>query len=200
MRGQGAVDWARDLEQRLAHATPDKQVRGMFLKGILQVVRSLGDEAALQRCIDVSGETRITDFFNYPAATQLRLAYTAAEILGARNGGFEEGLRLLGRQATADFLGSLAGKTMLALTGKSPVKMLNSLPTAFRASNNYGQHTVEWTGPTRGRFLLTGDMMPEPYNTGVVEAVLMTADVNNPQVVGRQLALLDSECAFSWEA
>ena len=47
MRRQDAVDWTRDLEQRLAQATPDKMCRGMFLKGILQVVRSLGDEAAL---------------------------------------------------------------------------------------------------------------------------------------------------------
>jgi uncharacterized protein (TIGR02265 family) len=200
MRRQDAVDWTRDLELRLAQATPDKVCRGMFLKGILQVVRSLGDEAALRRCTEASGEPRLTDFFNYPATTQLRMAYAAADALGARNGGFEEGLRLLGRQATSDFLNSLAGKTMLALTGKNPTKMLNSLPTAFRASNNYGQHTVEWTGPTSGRFVLNGDLMPEPYNSGIVEAVLMTADLKGPKVVGRQLALLHCECAFSWEA
>jgi uncharacterized protein (TIGR02265 family) len=199
MRRQDAVDWTRDLEQRLAQATPDKMCRGMFLKGILQVVRSLGDEAALRRCMDASGETRLTDFFNYPGATQLRMAYVAAEALGARNGGFEAGLRLLGRQATSDFLNSLAGKTMLALTGKNPTKMLNSLPTAFRASNNYGQHSVEWTGPSTGRFVLKGDLMPEPYNSGIVEAVLMIADLKQSRVVGRQVALLDCECAFSWE-
>ncbi|HZI14917.1 MAG TPA: DUF2378 family protein [Myxococcus sp.] len=199
MRRQDAVDWTRDLELRLAEATPDKMCRGMFLKGILQVVRSLGDEAALRRCMDASGESRLTDFFNYPGASQLRLVYAAAEVLGARNGGFEEGLRLLGRQATSDFLNSLAGKTMLALTGKNPTKMLNSLPTAYRASNTYGQHRVEWTGPTQGLFVIKGDLMPEPYNCGIVEAVLMIADLREPKVVGRQLALLDCECAFSWE-
>ncbi len=199
MRRQDAVDWTRDLEQRLAQATPDKMCRGMFLKGILQVVRSLGDEAALQRCITAGGEARLTDFFNYPAASQVRMVFAAADVLGARNGGIEEGLRLLGRQATSDFLNSLAGKTMLALTGKNPTKMLNSLPTAFRASNNYGQHSVEWTGPSSGRFVLKGDLMPEPYNSGIVEAVLMIADLRQPRVVGRQVALLDCECVFSWE-
>ena len=35
--GSGAVDLARELEQRLALATPDKTRRGMFMKGILEV-------------------------------------------------------------------------------------------------------------------------------------------------------------------
>ncbi|MFP2906502.1 DUF2378 family protein [Pyxidicoccus sp. 3LFB2] len=190
---------ARELEQRLALATPDKTCRGMFLKGILQVVKSLGDEAAVQRCLDASGQTRLTDFFSYPIASQLRMAWTAAEVLAPRAGGFDEALRLLGRQATADFMASLAGKTMLALTGRDPVKMMNSLPTAFRASVNYGKHSVEWTGPKSGRFILDGDLMPEPSNCGVVEAVLMAADVKSVTVRGQQDGPARCECHFSWE-
>ena len=193
------VDWVQDLEQRLAVATPDKTCRGMFLKGVLQVVKSLGDETAVQRCLEASGQTRITDFFSYPIASQLRLTWTAAEFLAPRTGGFEEALRLLGRQATADFMASLAGRTIVALTGRDPVKMVNSLPTAFRASVNYGRHTVEWTGPKSGRFFLDGDLMPEPVNAGIVEAALMAADVKGVQVQGRQVSLTQCECLFSWE-
>lgn len=197
--GQGRVDRARDLEQRLALATPDKTCRGMFLKGILQVVRSLGDEVAVQRCLAAGEQTRLTDFFSYPLSSQLRMTWTAAEYLAPRTGGFEEALRLLGRQATADFMASLAGRTMLALTGRDPVKMVNSLPTAFRASVNYGKHAVEWTGPKSGRLVLDGDLMPEPTNSGILEAVLMAADLKGAQVRGRQVDLTKCECHFSWE-
>jgi len=198
-RAPVAADLARELEWRLALATPEKTTRGMFLKGILQVVRSLGDEAAVQRCLAASGQTRITDFFSYPMTSHLRLAFTAAEYLAPRSGGYDEAFRLLGRQATADFMSSLAGRTMLALTNRDPVKMLNSLPTAFRASVSYGQHSVEWTGPRSGRFILKGDLMPVAVNTGILEGVIMSADVRAVKVEGRQLALADCECVFSWE-
>lgn len=197
--GQGRRDWARDLEQRLALATPDKTCRGMFLKGILQVVKSLGDEAAVQRCLVAGGQTRLTDFFSYPLSSQLRMTWAAAEYLAPRTGSFDEALRLLGRQATADFMASLAGRTMLALTGRDAVKMVNSMPTAFRASVNYGKHSVVWTGPKSGRLILDGDLMPEPTNSGILEAVLMAGDVKSAKVLGRQVGLTLCECHFSWE-
>jgi uncharacterized protein (TIGR02265 family) len=193
------VDRARDLEQRLALATPDKTCRGIFLKGILQVVKPLGDASAVQRCLDASGQTRFTDFFSYPVSSQLRMTYTAAELLAPRTGGFDEALRLLGRQATADFMASLAGRTMLALTGRDPVKRVSSLPTAFRASVSYGKHTVEWTGPRSGRLLLDGDLMPASINSGILEAVLTEGDVKGAKVQGRQTGLVQCECLFSWE-
>lgn len=196
---QGTVDRVWDLELRLAAATPDKTCRGMFLKGILQVVRSFGDEAAVQRCLEAGGQPRITDFASYPMSSRLRMTYTAAEFLAPRTGGFDAALRLLGRQATADFMESLAGRTILALTARDIVKMVNSLPTAFGASVNYGTHTVEWTGPTSGRFFLDGDLMPEPTNSGIMEAVLDAGNVKGGKVRGRQLSLTQCECLFSWE-
>ena len=193
------VNWNQELEQRLAVATPDKTTRGMFLKGILHVVSTMGDEAAVQRCMAAAGEKRITDFFSYPVTAQLRLVFAAAEALGVRHGGFEEGLRLLGRQGTTDFFSSLAGKTLLALAGNSPTKLLNNVPTAYRASSNYGQHTIEWAGPNSGRFVLSGEFMPAPYHRGVVEAVLAKAEVKGGKVASRQITMLDCECTFSWD-
>ncbi|QSQ25540.1 DUF2378 family protein [Pyxidicoccus parkwayensis] len=195
----GAVDWERDLEQRLVLATPDKTCRGMFLKGVLQVVKSFGDEAVVARCLEVGGQTRITDFASYPIATRLRMSWAAAEHLAPRVGGFDAALRQLGRQATADFMASLAGRTILALTNRDVVKMINSLPTAFGASVNYGRHTVEWSGPKSGRFLLEGDLMPAPLNSGIMEAVLAAGAVKGGKVHGRQLAVDCCECVFSWE-
>ncbi|NMO20129.1 DUF2378 family protein [Pyxidicoccus fallax] len=195
----GAVDRVRDLEHRLVLATPDKTCRGMFLKGVLQVVKSFGDDAAVARCLAASGQTRITDFASYPIADRLRMSWAAAEYLAPRVGGFEAALRLLGRQATADFMASLAGRTILALTNRDVVKMINSLPTAFGASVNYGKHTVEWSGPKSGRFLLEGDLMPEPINSGIMEVVLAAGEVKGGKVQGLQLAVDCCECVFSWE-
>ncbi|MFP2924865.1 TIGR02265 family protein [Pyxidicoccus sp. 3LG] len=195
----GAADLARELEQRLALATPDKTRRGMFLKGILQVVGSLGDEASVRRCQEASGQTRITDFHSYPIASHLRMLFTAAEVLAPRSGGYEGAFRLLGRQSVTDFMGSLAGRTMLALTNRDIVKMLNSLPRAYEASVNYGQRSVEWSGPKRGRFLLEGDLLPAAFNAGVVEAVLLAGEAKSMSVEARQLGPAGCECVFSWE-
>jgi uncharacterized protein (TIGR02265 family) len=197
--GQGTVDRVRDLEERLALATPDKTCRGMFLKGVLQVVGSYGDEDVVQRCLEAGGQKRITDFSNYPMSARLRMTWVAAEFMAPRVGGFDEALRLLGRQATADFMASLAGRTILALTARDVVKMVNSLPTAFGASINYGKYTVEWTGPKSGRFFLDGDLMPEPTNSGIMDAVLAAGNVKGAKVRGRQLALTQCEHLFSWE-
>jgi uncharacterized protein (TIGR02265 family) len=197
--GQGERDWARDLEQRLVLATPDRTCRGMFLKGILQVLKSHGEEDAMRQCLEVGGQARINDFSSYPIASRLRMAYLAAEHLAPRAGGFDAALRLLGRQATADFMASLAGRTMLALTGWDVVKMMNSLPTAFGASLNHGKQTVEWSSPKSGRFWLEEDLMPEPFNSGIVDAVLDAGKVRGARVWGRQVALTQCECFFSWE-
>ncbi len=198
--GRGRLDRSRDLEQRLVLATPDKTCRGMFLKGILEVVKSQGgDAAAVQRCLEASGQSRVNDFSSYPMASRLRMVYLAAELLAPKAGGFDAALRLLGRQATADFMASLAGRTLLALTNWDAVKMLNSLPTAFGASVNYGTQKVEWSSPKSGRFWLDGDLMPEPFNSGIVEAVLDAGKVKGGRVWGRQVDVNQCECLFSWE-
>jgi uncharacterized protein (TIGR02265 family) len=88
---------------------------------------------------------------------------------------------------------------MLALAGNSPTRVLNNLPTAYRASSSYGEHTIEWTGPNSGRFVLKGEFMPVPYHCGVVEAVVEKAQVKGGKVTGRQISMTDCECSFSWD-
>lgn|GEM_PF-4952347 len=70
------MDRARDLKQRLALATPDKTCRGIFLKGILQVVKSLGDASAVQQCLDA----------------RLEAILTAGDVKGAKVQGWQTGL------------------------------------------------------------------------------------------------------------
>jgi uncharacterized protein (TIGR02265 family) len=50
-----------------------------------------------------------------------------------------------------------------------------------------------------GRLTLDGDLMPWPFHEGVLLAVLESTGVRNPRVHTHRRALLEGDCAFSWE-
>jgi uncharacterized protein (TIGR02265 family) len=197
--GSAPYDWDKDLEQRLSLARPGDTVRGLFSNGIVKTVRSLGGEAAVTRCFEACGERKFVDFFNYPVRTHLLLVFTAAKLLAPRYGGIEQALRQLGRNSTADFLGSAAGRTMKLIAGGSPMKLMDTLPLAYQVSLSFGTQTLEWTGSTSGRYTLQRDFIPLPSHEGVLAALLETGGAQDVKVHGRRTSgLLDSTYAFSW--
>jgi uncharacterized protein (TIGR02265 family) len=196
---EDAYDWSVDLAQRLTATRPEDTIRGLFMNGILEVLRTVKDEATAKRCLEASGVKKYVDFFSYPGTTNLKLTFAAAEALSSTYGSFEEALKQLGRRATADFLGSATGKTLRVLTGNRPTAMVNSIPGAYRASVSYGERAVTWTGPTSGRLSIHGDLMPWPFHEGVLLAVLEATDVRGARVHTHRRALLEGDYAFSWE-
>lgn len=191
-------EWEKELARRLQPAQPDDTVRGLFSNGILDAVRSLAGDEAARSCLEASGQAKFVDFFNYPIRAHLRLVYTGARFLAPRYGSIEEALRQLGRRSTSDFLNSAAGKTMKLLARGDPKRLLDTLPSAYRVSLTFGTQTIEWKGPTSGRYILERDFIPVPCHEGVMMALIETTHVPNVKVQGRQLGLLDSEYDFSW--
>ena len=189
----------QELEQRLALSTPKDTARGMFFNGVLGVVRTLGDENAVEQCLRVSEERHFVDFFNYPISTFLKLTCTAARLLAPQCGGFEGALWRMGQQATKDFLASATGKALLLLGGSNARQMLNNLQSGFQAAVSYGERTVEWTGPKSGRFIMKRDFMPCPYHEGVLYALLETLGAKDVQVRGWRTGPLDSQYELSWK-
>lgn len=191
-------EWEKDLVHRLQPAQPEDTVRGLFSNGILDAVRSLAGDEAARRCLEASGQPKFVDFFNYPIRAHLYLVFTGARFLAPRYGSVEEALRQLGRRSTSDFLNSAAGKTMKLLARGDPKRLLDTLPSAYRVSLTFGTQTIEWKGPTSGRYLLERDFIPVPCHEGVLTALIETTRVSNIQVHGRRQGLLDSEYDFSW--
>lgn len=190
---------APGLEQLLALTRPSDTCRGMFFNGVLEAVRTLGGEEARARCAQGSSERRFVDFLSYPMSDFLRVIFTAAEVVGPKKGGREAVFRYLGRTATNVFLQSTVGRTMLALTGHDPKRLLASMPNAYRASLTFGERSVEWLGERHGVLASRGDLLPVPYCEGVLEAAMERSKASKVIITSRRLGSLDADYEVRWE-
>jgi uncharacterized protein (TIGR02265 family) len=170
----------------------------MFFNGLLEAVRALGGEEARAKCFAASGEKRFVDFFSYPVADFIKALFTAADLLGPRLGGRDAVMRQLGRRATEDFLHSTVGRTMMALAGTDPHRLLASFPSAYRASISYGDRSVEKLGERQARLKARRDFLPVAYNEGVLTAALEQSTARDLVVQGRRVALLDVDYDIGW--
>lgn len=191
--------WMKDLERRNTLVTPELTMRGFFFKGMLEKVRTLGDEALVRRCVEACGQEHFVDFFSYPVRLMFPLLITALPALATRHGGAEAALRQLGRRGSLDFLESVAGRALLLLAQGRPQTLLNSLPGAFAVAMSHGRGTVEWTGPRQGRLHATFSSVPAPFHEGMVLQVLEAVRARDIQVAAHDAGGLDIVCDFSWK-
>ncbi|RKG81793.1 TIGR02265 family protein [Corallococcus exercitus] len=192
-------DVARDLEARLAATTPEDTSRGLFFLGVLDAVRFLGGPEAVTRCLEQVGET--ADFMpmqTYPFPRFLRLSYVAAEQLSSLVGGHEAAQRQIGTQAMLDFLNSMFARDFVQQAGGDPKRLLELMHSGYRTALNFGERTVEWTGPTSGRVIMKRSLMPVPYNEGILQSALEVTGVHDVQVRGQAQSLVDAVYDVSW--
>jgi uncharacterized protein (TIGR02265 family) len=190
--------WLQDLERRKTFAKPEHSMRGFFFKGLLENLRTLGDDALVRRCVETCGQEHFVDFFSYPVQLLFPILATALPPLAAKHGGTEAVLRRMGQRASADFLESVLGRAMLLLTQGRPQTLLNSLPGAFSVAMSHGSGRVEWTGPRQGRLHTTYSFVPPPFHEGMVQRLLEAVKARDIQVSGRATGELDVVCDFSW--
>jgi uncharacterized protein (TIGR02265 family) len=195
---QGARELREDLERRVALATVADTVRGMFFLGTLEAVRALAGSRGVEACLEAAGEPRFVEFFNYPVSTYLRVNDAAARVLAPLCGGWDEAQRRLGRRSTVDLLKSAAGRALVLVSSGQPRRLVGNLPSAYRAALNYGERTVTWEGPSRGRVFMRRDFLPCAYHEGVLLAALEGMKAQAPQVRGQRLGVLDAEYLVSW--
>jgi uncharacterized protein (TIGR02265 family) len=188
-----------ELEQRLALVTPVDSVRGMFFRSVLGVMRALGDEAAVERCVEECGERRFAEFTCYPTSIFLRLLRRAARLLEEGYGDFGGALRALGRRGTTDFFASATGRPLQGMLMGDPKRLLDSLPMAYAmASANGGQCAVTWLGPRRALVLFNRDFLPRAYLEGAMAAALEVVGAREARVRGRLTGALASEYELTW--
>lgn len=182
---------------------PEDAVRGMFFTSLFNLVRTQAGASALAQCQQMLGDKRFQrsfmGFANYPATDFLRVAHAASVMLAPHLGGPERAARQLGIATVRDFLTSMAGKTLLSLSGPSPMKLLRSLPTGYRAAVNFGERTVTPRGDKAALVTFRRDFFPLVHTEGVILAVLEGAHAKNIQIRSRSLGPLDSEYEVSWQ-
>ena len=188
----------RDLEQRLAATTDADTSRGLNFNRLFDLVREqLGDEAA--RACDPQRKASRTDFFSYPVAEYLRIAWDAVgrlePVLGGADAVFEE----LGRRTVTGFLSSVLGRTLFTLAGRDPRRFVSAGPAGYRSAVSYGERSVEWLGDRRARMVFKRDFMPPAFHRAVILAGLGASDAKAPRVEAKATGLLDSEYDVTWE-
>jgi uncharacterized protein (TIGR02265 family) len=187
-----------DLARRLAAATAADTSRGLNYTTLFGLVREqLGADAALQ--VDVLGKGHRVDFFSYPVAEYLGCTWNALDRLEARLGGVDAVLAELGRRTIAGFFASAIGRTVFAISGKEPRRIVAGGPAGYRSAVSYGDRSVEWDGPTRGRMIFKRDFMPPVFHQHVILAALEVCQAPNPRVVGRATGFLDSVYEIEWD-
>ena len=201
----GAVAFAidrDDLASRLALANPEDTCKGMFFNGLFRAVSRAQGQAAADVLRQVGRGQKFVDFFNYPIADFLPMAWHAAAVAGsgADTVALERGIRSLGRQATDDFLSTAVGKTLLLLAGSDPRRLMASLASGYKTAVSYGVRALVWQGQTRCLFTMRRDFMPHPYHEGVLLQVLTTVGARGLQVKVTRVGLLDTDNEVSWEA
>lgn len=197
--GQSLEFWLEELARRRSFVKPEHTIRGFFFKGILENLQTLGDEAMVGRCLEACGQERFMDFFSYSTDLLFPIFFTALPTLTERHGGAEAALRQIGRQASIDFLASVAGRAMRVVAQGKPQPLINSLPSAFRVAMSYGSSQVEWLGPRQGRLSAQFSLMPPPFHEGLVLALLEATGARESQATARSTGELDIVCEFSWE-
>jgi uncharacterized protein (TIGR02265 family) len=98
-----------------------------------------------------------------------------------------------------DFTTSMAGKTLLSLSGSSPQRLLSTLPTGYRAAVNFGERTVTLRADKSAVVTFRRDFFPLVHSEGVLQAVLEAANAKNVRIRSRSLGPLDSEYEVSWQ-
>jgi uncharacterized protein (TIGR02265 family) len=187
-----------DLARRLAECKDSDTSRGLNFNRLFDLVREhLGDQAA--RDCDPQRKGSRTDFFSYPVAEYLQIAWDAADRLERKLGSVEAVWEELGRRTVTGFLSSVLGRTIFALAGRDPRRFVAAGPAGYRSAVSYGERAVEWKGERSARMTFRRDFMPPGFHRAVILAGLEASDAKRPRVEARATGLLDSEYDIAWE-
>jgi uncharacterized protein (TIGR02265 family) len=181
-----------------AAATPEDTCKGLNYSTLFDFARAeLGPKA--HREVDPLGKGERVEFFNYPIVPYLDAAWNLHERLAPRHGSAELVLFALGKRTVDRFLESTLGKTIFAISGRDPRRILSAGPAAVRSTVSYGERKMTFLGERQARFTVRRDFMPSEFHRGVIVAALSATDARNPRVTARETGFMDSEYEIAWD-
>jgi uncharacterized protein (TIGR02265 family) len=186
-----------DLQKRLAAATHGDMVRGIVFNAAFAVIREQAGEAAAKECDPMKTASR-TDFFNYPVADFLKMAWAAAGRLEGKMGGADKVMYAIGHRAGSGVLSSTLGRTLSKLSGQNPRSLLSSTPGGYRATVSYGERMVEWKGDRQCRMLFKRDFLVPAFHCGVLSGAIESLGAKEVQARGWESGFLESQYEVSW--
>ncbi len=188
----------KDLKTRLAATTARDTTRGLTFNALFDTIdEHLGRQAGIAADPDRKGHR--TEFFSYPVADFLRIAFEGADRLETKLGSVDEAFRQFGYRTTTNVLGSMMGATMIALAGKNGLRsLLGQTVTGYRATVSYGERKLEWLGPRHARFTFENDFLVPQYHCGVFLAAVDAVGAKLERLEGRATGPLSSVYELAW--
>lgn len=159
------------LEERIAHATPDDTIKGMFFQRILDAVRDAGLDPRAITLEAAPMRLRYLAFYDYPVADYFRLVAATADALYPREA-ISEGFRRVAGADFTKFADSKVGGVMLAFTGDAVSTLAKSGPM-YKAVLK-GSARVEARRTEEGVTISYRDYpaLVETYPIGTIESTL----------------------------
>jgi uncharacterized protein (TIGR02265 family) len=188
-----------NFEQRLAATTDQDTVRGMMFNGVFATMQESLGAAAAQALREKMGNAKFVDFFSYPLAQYIRLAWAAVDLLAPSMPSRESAFFHLGHAAASTFLASPVGKTLQTLVARDPRRMLSNVSGAYGAAVSYGERTLTWKGERHAHLAFRRDFLVPIYQEGVLTAAVEQVGGKNVRVKSHVLALLDVDYDVTWE-
>jgi uncharacterized protein (TIGR02265 family) len=136
-----------EVARNLATFPTEIRVRGLFLEGLARVVEKLQGPTAMATLAECAGvPLKTIAFRSYPLRDFYRIYYLAARLLHPSTP-MSESMRLVARTFFPIFQTSLLGRTMSALMGDQPSKLLPLLARAYNLSVDGNRHEANLCGP-----------------------------------------------------
>ncbi len=188
----------KDLDARLAAATPADTVRGLIFNALFDAVEEhLGHAAAV--AVDPARKATRVEFFSYPIAEFLRIAFDGADRLEGKLGSTDAAFEAFGYRATSNVFSSVLGRTLVALAGNRGLRsLLGQAPNGYKATVSYGVRRVEWIGERHARLTFERDFLVPAFHCGVLRAAVDAMGGRPERIEGRQTGPLRSEYDVSW--
>ncbi|KKP69821.1 hypothetical protein A2X44_05110 [candidate division CPR3 bacterium GWF2_35_18] len=120
---------------------PNATVKGIFLKGLVEVVRKLKGPDGVNKLKEEFGDLGFAGFKDYPMQVQADLNKISSKII---YGSYcPEAEYEFGRLSFKTYTDSLIGRTMFSLIGSSPIKVAKALPKILGTVTSGLKITVE---------------------------------------------------------
>jgi uncharacterized protein (TIGR02265 family) len=132
-----------DIEERFRLVPPSAQVRGLWHRAILGVLKQSGKVEEYQEYFPNEHWSMLT---YYPlTGYMLRLAVAGAIIASPSE--LHDGMHQAMRLNATTFASTLLGRTLLRILDKDPIRLSEQAMAARRQATNYGEWSISSRGP-----------------------------------------------------
>ncbi len=184
------------MRERIALADEAHSIRGVPFRGVVAAIQKfLGSDKVEEMCGQFGFGPRFDLTTRYPLRDFLKFEYAAAQAIAEITGDFDIAVAECGGGAVDLFFDSRAGQVMRGLSGRSPHRMLGSVPVGYQVLVNFGERSWDKLGDNSGVFKFKNELLGVMHSYGVFEMAL----VQSYGDITKYVVTVDSPVDFTFE-